>query len=65
MQFVGGNPSALEIAATTAVLVGVLEELSGHEESTSAPVQSAWDRNSRAIRMPLHPAAGAWRSFSG
>jgi hypothetical protein len=65
IQVVAGNPNGVEIAAVTAVLTGVLEELAGTASAESAPVQSAWSRNQRPIRQPVFPATGAWRSFSG
>jgi len=62
-RFIGGNPSAVEIAAVTAVLTGALEELSAEHERDSGVRQSAWQRSQRAIREPLRPGYGAWRSF--
>jgi hypothetical protein len=65
IQIVAGNPSAVEIAAVTAVLTGVLEELAGTANTETAPPPSAWSRAQRPIRQPIFPAAGRWRSFSG
>ena len=65
IDFVGGNPTPTEIAAVTAVLAGVLEEISGHVEADAAQPQSAWTRAQRPIRTPMYPGAGVWRGFSG
>lgn len=65
IQIVAGNPSAVEIAAVTAVLSGVLEELAGTANTHTVTPPSAWSRAQRPIRQPIFPAAGRWRSFSG
>ena len=65
-EILGGNPDATDLAAITAVLAGVLEELAAEQgRLEQASTQSAWQRSQRAVRAPLHPQAGAWRSFSG
>jgi hypothetical protein len=66
VEVIGGSPNATDLAAVTAVLAGVLEELAaeqGRLEQQAA--SSAWERSQRTVRAPLHPQAGAWRSFSG
>jgi len=65
IQIVAGNPNGVEIAAVTAVLTGVLEELAGTISARTITPPSAWSRNQRPIRQPIFPAAGRWRSFSG
>jgi hypothetical protein len=65
LQIVAGNPNGAEIAAVTAVLTGVLEELAGTVGARPVTPPSAWSRNQRPIRQPVFPAAGRWRSFSG
>jgi len=67
IQIVGGNPSPSEVAAVTAVLAGVLEELGARGASAAAAPKgpSAWQRSQRPIRTPLHPGHGVWRGFSG
>ena len=65
IEILAGNPDATELAAVTAVLAGVLEELAeeqGRLQQESAP--SAWARSQRQVRTPIHAQAGAWRSFS-
>ena len=65
IEILSGNPDATELAALTAVLTGVLEELAeeqGRLEQASAP--SAWERSQRQVREPIFAQAGAWRSFS-
>ena len=56
--------TAEELAAVTAVIdAAVDEELAQlHDDVRADP--SAWERSQRSLRGPLHPDAGAWRSFS-
>jgi len=65
IAIVGGNPTAVEVAAVTAVLTGVLEELANELGRTEAAGPSAWQRSQRPIRSAVHPGAGVWRGFSG
>ena len=46
-------------------LAGVLEELAAEHGRRAQSATSAWERSQRAVRGPLHPGSGAWRSFSG
>lgn len=62
-RIIGGRPTPPEIAAVTAVLTGALHELATEHERDSGVRQSAWQRSQRAIRVPLAPGFGAWRSF--
>jgi Acyl-CoA carboxylase epsilon subunit len=65
IRVLGGTPDAEELAAITAVLTGVLDELAAERGRQDASVRSAWDRSQRNIRGPLYPGAGTWRGFSG
>jgi Acyl-CoA carboxylase epsilon subunit len=65
IEVIGGSPDSEELAAVTAVLAGVLEELAAEQGRREQAVTSAWARSQRAVRAPLAPGAGAWRSFSG
>jgi hypothetical protein len=65
IEVIAGNPDAEELAAVTAVLAGVLEELAAEQGRREQAVTSAWARSQRAVRTPLTPGAGTWRSFSG
>ena len=65
LEVISGNPDAEELAAVTAVLAGVLEELAAEQGKREQAATSAWARSQRAVRAPLIPGAGAWRSFSG
>ncbi len=65
IAIVAGNPSPTEVAALTAVLSGVLEELAGEQSRAESTGPSAWQRGQRPIRLPIRPGAGAWRGFSG
>jgi hypothetical protein len=60
-----GNPDEAELAAVTAVLAEVLEELAEEQGRRDLSGVSAWDRSRRSLRTPLAPGPGAWRGFSG
>jgi hypothetical protein len=63
-EVVAGAPTPEELAAITAVITSMIEELEDGQRA-EGPRVSAWQRSQRSIRVPLHPGAGAWRSFSG
>ena len=65
IRVVGGSPNPEELAAITAVLSSVLEELSAEQVRHAASGPSAWQQSQRPIRSTIVPGAGAWRSFSG
>ena len=65
IRIISGNPDAEEIAALTAVLTGVLEELADERGRELAVGTTAWQRSQRSLRGQLAPGHGAWRSFSG
>ena len=63
---ISGSPDAQELAAVTAVLAAVLDELAaeqGRRQQAAGP--SAWARSQRGVQAPVHPGHGVWRSFSG
>ena len=62
---ISGNPDAEEMAAITAVLSGVLDELAAEHGRRELSGPNAWQRSQRSLREPLNPGRGAWRSFSG
>lgn len=65
IQFVSGSPTAEEVAAITAVLQAVLDELAANEATRAAQATtSAWQRTQRGLRSAIVPGQGAWRSFS-
>jgi hypothetical protein len=64
IRVTAGNPDDAELAAVTAVLTAALEELAAKSGSRQDAGPSAWERSQRALRAPLHPENGAWRSFS-
>jgi hypothetical protein len=65
ISFVTRGVSDAEVAAVTAVLRGLLHEESDHLRRSPDRIRSAWDLGQRAIRSPLQPGAGRWRSFTG
>ena len=62
---ISGRPDADELAAVTAVLAEVLDELAAEQGRREHAGPSAWARSQRGIRPPIQPGHGAWRSFSG
>jgi hypothetical protein len=62
--FMSRNVTATEASAVTAVLQGLLQEESDGGRTAPARGQSAWQRSTRAIRRPLNPGPGQWRSFT-
>jgi hypothetical protein len=65
LRIVSSGATPEEIAAVTAVLHRALDELAAEAAPQSAATVSAWQRSQRAVRSPLSPGTGAWRSFSG
>ena len=63
--FVTRNVTDAEVSAVTAVLQGLLQEESDLRRRAPEAGQSAWQQSMRPMRVPLHPGAGHWRSFSG
>jgi hypothetical protein len=62
---VAGDPTPAELAAVTAVLGAVLEEIANDRELGTVPGVSAWQRSQRPIRGAITRGNGAWRAFSG
>ena len=65
ITILAGDPSAAELAAITAVVTALAEELSDDSLLEAGSSQTAWQVSQRALRQPLLPGPGAWRSFSG
>ena len=63
-EVVAGHPTPAELAAVTAVIASMIEDLEDDQRG-QAPRVSAWQRSQRSIRAPMNPGTGAWRSFSG
>jgi hypothetical protein len=62
---VSGDPTPAELAAVTAVVGAVLEEIASDHARHGAPDVSAWQRSARAIRTPITRGIDTWRGFSG
>jgi hypothetical protein len=62
---IAGSPDAEDLAAVTAVLAAVLDELAAEQGRREQTGPSAWARSQRGVRDPIEPGHGAWRSFSG
>ena len=65
IRIVRGSPTPEELAAITAVIHGVIDELAADEATHALRSTTAWQRSQKRLRSPLSPGAGAWRSFSG
>ncbi|HEV7186015.1 MAG: acyl-CoA carboxylase epsilon subunit [Actinomycetales bacterium] len=66
LQFVTRGVTPEEVAAVTAVIAAAAAEQEAADRAERAVAgPDAWERSQRALRRPLHPGAGAWRSFSG
>jgi hypothetical protein len=63
IRIVSGNPDDHEMAALTAVLAAVLEELADERGRREPPGPSAWQRSQRPLRGPLHAGPGQWNGF--
>jgi hypothetical protein len=64
MRIIAGSPTPEELAAVAAILAHALDETAADQVQPAVRL-SAWDRSRAALRPPLHPGPGAWRSFSG
>lgn len=62
-RFLSGSPTEEEIAAVSTVLAVLIEEERAAAELEPEVAQSAWARSQRALRTPLTPGPGRWRSF--
>jgi hypothetical protein len=65
LAIIGGSPDDEDMAALTAVLGEVLDELAAEQGRLEHALPSAWSRSQRPIRLPLTSGVGAWRSFNG
>ena len=59
LRVVRGNPDDVELAAVTAVVVGLA---SADGPTVDQPRRSAWSDKSRQVRRPLPHGPGAWRT---
>jgi len=65
LVFVTEHVTPTEASAVTAVIRGLLQEESDGRRLAPEAGQSAWQVGQRAIRRPLTPGPGRWRSFTG
>ena len=65
IQFVTRGVTPEEIAAVTAVLTAAAAEQHAESAERTPDGPDGWARSQRGLREAVHPAAGAWRSFSG
>lgn len=65
LRVISGDPTAQELAAVTAVISGVVEEIADARELAAPVAGSQWTSRSAALRQPLAAGRGAWNSFHG
>lgn len=66
IRFVTRGVTPEEVAAVTAVLTAaVAEAQAAAQDARPESGADAWARSQRALRTPLSPGSGAWRSFNG
>ena len=65
IRVVRGEPTPHELAAITAVIHGMVDELAADEATRAHHAITAWQRTQHRLRSPLTPGPGAWHSFSG
>lgn len=66
IRILSGGVTPEEVAAVTAVLTAAIAEAeAASRDARPAAGPDAWARTQRALRTPLQPGPGAWRSFSG
>lgn len=65
LRVIGGNPTATELAAITAVLAGVAEELGSRLQRLPERHSTAWEAVQRPVRSRILPGITRWRGFSG
>ena len=65
IRVVAGSPTPEELAALTAVITSLAEELGSRPKRRQARRSTAWDAMRRPIRTPIIAGVTAWRGFSG
>ncbi|MBX3099114.1 MAG: acyl-CoA carboxylase subunit epsilon [Salinibacterium sp.] len=64
IRVISSSATPEDIAAVTVVVNHALAELADELGAEPGPGVSAWQRSQRALRTPMRPGPGAWRSFS-
>lgn len=59
-SIVRGNPTDAELAAVTAVVTAMADELASSHSPVTVPQRNAWSYSQRGLRRPIAPGAGAW-----
>ena len=57
-----GNPTAAELAAVTAVITAMAEEVGNQRMPAAQARPGAWERSARRLRREIVPGPGAWNS---
>ena len=60
----GGNPSPAELAAITAVVEGLVDELESSRHTATLTGPTGWERSARPVVTDVVPARGAWRAIA-
>lgn len=65
LRVISGNPTETELAAITAVLAGIAEELGSRLHRRPILHTTAWEAVQRPIRGRILPDITRWRGYSG
>jgi hypothetical protein len=60
-----GNPTAAELAAITAVVEGMVDELESSRRTAKLTGPNGWELSVRPVAVNIVPSRGAWSRFSG
>jgi hypothetical protein len=61
VRVTSGSPTPEEVAAVTAVMAAVLEQLADEDRRRVIAAPTAWERSRRGVRRPL--IRGDWRRY--
>ena len=65
ISITAGNPNPAELAAISAVVEGMVEELESSRRAEKLAGPTGWERSARPVAVSIVPAHGAWRAISG
>lgn len=65
LRVLAGNPTGAELAAITAVLAGIAEELGSRLQRLPEKRSTAWEAVQRPLRGRIIPGVTRWRGYSG
>jgi Acyl-CoA carboxylase epsilon subunit len=63
LRIISGDPTAQELAAVTAVISGIVEELADARDMEAPATGSQWGSRASGLRQYVAAGAGAWNNF--